>query len=80
MELAKATLVSGTGRAAAEPAGGLRHRVALYLGGDTSYRLELEDAQGLGNGGGAEYRPPPRLHEHTGGIVERPHEEPGQAS
>jgi crotonobetainyl-CoA:carnitine CoA-transferase CaiB-like acyl-CoA transferase len=27
-----------------------------------------------------EYRPPPRLHEHTGELVERPDEEPGQAS
>ena len=40
---------------AAEPAGELRYRVALYLGGETSYRLELEDTQGLGNGGGVEY-------------------------
>ena len=32
------------------------------------------------DGGSAEYRPPPRLHEHTGELVERPDEEPGQAS
>jgi crotonobetainyl-CoA:carnitine CoA-transferase CaiB-like acyl-CoA transferase len=32
------------------------------------------------DGGSAEYRLPPRLHEHTGELVERPDEEPGQAS
>ena len=31
-------------------------------------------------GGSAEYRPPPRLHEHTGEIVGQPDDEPGQAS
>jgi hypothetical protein len=55
VELAKAALVVGTNRIAAQPAGPLRYRAALYLGGETSYRLELEDAQGLGNGGGPEY-------------------------
>ena len=55
VELAKAVLVAGTNRVAVQPAGGLRYRVALYLGGEDSYRLELEDAQGLGNGGGPAY-------------------------
>ncbi|HEV3133104.1 MAG TPA: CoA transferase [Acidimicrobiia bacterium] len=32
------------------------------------------------DGHGAEYGPPPRLHEHTGELVERPDEEPDQAS
>ncbi|HEY6000757.1 MAG TPA: DUF4175 family protein, partial [bacterium] len=53
--LAKGTLVAGTNRVAVQPAGELRSRVSLYLGGETAYRLELEDAQGLGNGGGPEY-------------------------
>ena len=32
------------------------------------------------DGHAAEYGPPPRLHEHTGELVERPDEEPDQAS
>jgi crotonobetainyl-CoA:carnitine CoA-transferase CaiB-like acyl-CoA transferase len=32
------------------------------------------------DGGGAEYRPPPRLHEHTGDLVARPGRQSGQAS
>jgi crotonobetainyl-CoA:carnitine CoA-transferase CaiB-like acyl-CoA transferase len=32
------------------------------------------------DGRGAEYRPPPHLHEHTDELVERPDDEPGQAS
>jgi len=32
------------------------------------------------DGRGAEYRPPPHLHEHTGELVERPDDEPDQAS
>jgi hypothetical protein len=55
VELAKATLIAGANRVAAQSLGGLRHRVGLYLGGETAYRLELEDGQGLGNGGGPEY-------------------------
>ncbi len=37
------------------PAGERRHRAVLYLDGETSYRIELEDAGGLTNGGGPEY-------------------------
>jgi tetratricopeptide (TPR) repeat protein len=54
-EVAKAALVFGGNRVAALPAGELRHRAVLYLNGETSYRIELEDPGGLGNGGGPEY-------------------------
>jgi hypothetical protein len=53
--VAKAALVFGGNRVAVRPAGELRHRAVLYLGGETSYRVELEDAGGLTNGGGPEY-------------------------
>ena len=32
------------------------------------------------DGQGAEYRPPPRLHEHTDELVARPGRRPGHAS
>lgn len=54
-EVAKAALVFGDGRVPTRPAGELRHRAVLYLNGETSYRIELEDPGGLTNGGGPEY-------------------------
>ncbi len=53
--LAQAWLVTGTNRVPVRPAGEGRYRTALYLGGESAYRLELEDAEGLGNGGAPEY-------------------------
>ena len=55
VEVAKAALVFGKNRVAVRPAGERRHRAVLYLDGETSYRIELEDAGGLTNGGGPEY-------------------------
>ena len=53
--LADATLVIGANRVAARPVGERRYSASLYLNGETAYRLELRDTEGLGNGGGPEY-------------------------
>ncbi len=53
--VAKAALVFGKNRVAVSPAGERRYRAVLYLDGETSYRIELEDDGGLTNGGGPEY-------------------------
>ena len=55
VEVAKAALVFGKNRIEVRPAGERRHRAVLYLDGETSYRIELEDPGGLTNGGGPEY-------------------------
>lgn len=55
VEVARATVVFGQNRVSVRRAGELRHRADLYLDGETSYRIELEDRGGLTNGGGAEY-------------------------
>ena len=55
VDVAKAALVFGKNRVAVLPAGERRYRAVLYLDGETSYRIELEDAGGLTNGGGPEY-------------------------
>ncbi len=55
VEAAKAVLVFGSNKVAARPDGERRYRADLYLDGGTSYRIELEEAGGLTNGGGAEY-------------------------
>jgi hypothetical protein len=55
VEVARAALVFGNNRVEVRPAGERRHRALLYLDGETSYRIELEDAGGLTNGGGPEY-------------------------
>jgi hypothetical protein len=53
--VAKAALLLGGNRVVVRPAGEQRFAATLYLNGEPSYRLELEDAAGLGNGGGPEY-------------------------
>ena len=55
VEVAKAVLAFGKNRIAVRPAGERLQRGALYLDGETSYRIELQDAAGLSNGGGPEY-------------------------
>ena len=55
VDVAKAALVFGANRIASRPTGERRHRATLYLNGETSYRIELEDTGGLTNGGGPEY-------------------------
>jgi soluble cytochrome b562 len=55
VDVARAALVFGANRIAARPAGERRYRATLYLNGETSYRIELEDTGGLTNGGGPEY-------------------------
>ncbi|MHB8834868.1 MAG: DUF4175 family protein [Candidatus Methylomirabilia bacterium] len=55
VEVARAALVFGKNRVAVRPAGGRVYHAVLYLDGETSYRVELEDPGGLTNGGGPEY-------------------------
>jgi hypothetical protein len=78
--LGRGVLVSGASRTAVEPAGEGRYRAALYLDGARSWRLELQDAGGVGNGGGPEYPvrylpdapPTAELLEPTGTIESDP--------
>jgi len=55
VDVAKAVLVFGANRVAVRPVGERRHRGVLYLNGETSYRIELEDTSGLTNGAGPQY-------------------------
>jgi hypothetical protein len=54
-ELVRAVAVLGGTRAEARATGPRSYSVPLYLAGEESYRLELEDAAGFRNGGGATF-------------------------
>ena len=81
VEVAQAALVFGKNRVAVRPAGERRHRAVLYLDGETAYRIELEDAGGLTNGGGPEYAvrylpdaaPSVEISEPVGDVESDPH-------
>jgi hypothetical protein len=54
-DVAEASIVFGANRVPVRPAGERLHRAVLYLNGESSYRVELQDAGGLTNGAGQEY-------------------------
>lgn len=55
VDVAKASLVFGANRVPVRPTGERSHAAVLYLNGESSYRIELEDAGGITNGAGQEY-------------------------